>query len=63
MIKTTTNFLNATLINNSQENSSAFYFNKDAKMFYNLLIPRLNALVKMPSKKSVDNILKFSKSM
>ncbi len=63
MTKTTTPFLNALLNSKTEVNTSTICLDKDATLFYTLLKPKLNTLVKMPSQKSIDNILAFSKSL
>lgn len=63
MITTTTPFLTALLNTKIEENASIKCLNKDETTFYNQIKPNLNALVKMPKQKSIDNILAFSKSL
>ncbi len=63
MIATTTPSLTSLLNTKIEENASIKCLNKDETTFYNQIKPSLNALIKMPKQKSIDNILAFSKSL
>ena len=63
MIATTTPLLSALLNTKIEENALVKCLNKDENTFYNQIKPSLNALVKMPNQKSINNILAFSKSL
>lgn len=63
MIATSTTFLNSLLNSEIEQKTSKISLNKDEALFYTLLKPSLNVLVKQPTQESVNKILNFSKSI
>jgi hypothetical protein len=63
MIATSTSFLTSLLNKKIDEKSTSVCLDKDETLFYQLIKPSLNSLVKEPSSATIDKILDYSKSL
>ncbi|TAF83467.1 MAG: hypothetical protein EAZ51_00860 [Sphingobacteriales bacterium] len=64
MITTSTNFLHNLLEGKTNGNkTSENTLNKNEELFYELIKPSLNKLVKQPKQETINKILVYSKSL
>ena len=63
MIATPTSFLTSLLNKKMDEKSISQCLGKDEILFYHLIKPSLNSLVKEPNQATINQILDFSKSL
>ena len=63
MIATSTSFLTSLLNKKIDEKSVSLSLGKDETLFYHLIKPSLNSLVKEPNQATINQILAFSKSL
>lgn len=63
MIETATPTTNLICNNEPETEEMNFKFSEEETKFYESIQPVLNKLVKQPSEKTIQNILKFSRSL
>lgn len=63
MIATSTTFLTSLLNKKIDEKSVSVCLDKDETLFYHLIKPSLDALVKEPKQETINKILAYSKSL